>query len=181
MSEKDLLSLNQSEVIEILGERITIQDVFGINEEDLSGEFQVHPAHHAYFNYQLALAERELAATEDAKELVYAECDEYYREELIDEGVKITESQVKSRIIRDFSYGKALKKERDAQYKVSVLKKFVRSLEQKTSLLITAGNHAREEMKMTGMSIREKEQQDIVSEVKTNLRTLTMKRKQKQD
>lgn len=154
-----------------VGDReFSVESLFEIDQADLIMEFKDQAALYAFFVNEMSKAERDHAVVVSEKELVYADADDYWRAEFDREGLKITENAIKSAIIRDAAYGRAINREIEARYVYHSLKGLVRALEQRADMLIQLGAHVRAEFEMTGMTIRKQEYNAMIEETKTNLK-----------
>lgn len=161
--------------IELEGKEYLIAVLFKVEETDFDKAFSEQAALYAYLLNETVKAEEIHRIAAAHKELVYAECDEYWREELKGSGRKVTESVIKSAIIRDDEYGRAISREITAKIRYDQLKGIARAWEVRGRMLSSYGAHKRAEIEMTGMGIRDR-QYDEISEAKTRLRKKGKKR-----
>jgi len=143
-----------------------IMKVFGIDEDNLTKEFQSQSAVYAYFSTLAAAAEDRMRKAEFKKEQEYARSDTWYRKEAENNNQKLTEPMVKAKIIMDEDYTQAVEEENTAIYEFKVLKAIVSAMEQRSNMLISLGSHVRHESSMTGMNIRDGRESDIDAAVK---------------
>jgi len=179
MSVKDLSSLElvgDLGMLEVGGKKLPIKELFEINEFDLDKEYREQSALYAYFVSAFSEAERDHAAAVSHKELVIADCDEYYREKFLSDGRKVTENVIKSAIIQDDEYGRAIDREISAKHYYSTLKGIVKAMELRAEMLRSLGAKMRSEYEMTNMTVRSKNYDDSIQEFKTNLRKKPQKR-----
>lgn len=114
-------------------------------------------------------AEREATRAKAAEERAYAAADEFYREDLSKQGTKFTETMIKSLVTLDEDYITAQEAAADAQNRYLLYKQLVRAMEMRSDMLISMGAHQRAEISMTGMKVKEKEYDDVVSNVRQSL------------
>lgn len=153
-----------------------IEDLFYIDETNLTQEFMRQAALYAYFSTLLSTADMKANSVDLMKDQAYAEADLYYREDADKNGRKITEPQVKSTVTIDEAYAKACERDIQMRYDVSILKSIVKALEQRAEMLISLGAHLRHEADMTGMNIRETAFEKSVDDVKAVLRASNSKK-----
>ena len=134
--------------------KFDIPEIFAVDEANLTSDFASQAAMFAFFSTKLADAERDKAQVEMKLEMIYAQADDAYRAEMDMNNRKYTEAVIKSLIIRDEEYGIAKQAEIDSKYIVDLLKAIVNSLKMRADMLISLGAHMRQEMDMTGMSIK---------------------------
>ena len=178
MRGKGRSSQNQLDpgMVKVGNQEFSIDSLFDIDQEDLNKEYRDQAPLYAFFITEMAKAERAHAEVVSEKDLVYADADDYWRAEFDREGLKITESAIKSAIIRDAAYGRAIGREIQARYNYNSLKGLVRALEQRSALLISLGANVRTEMEMTGMTIRRRDYDNTINEAKANLKKRAEKR-----
>lgn len=176
MSEEYPSSQNPEDLgfIEIDGKSYSLETLLGI--DDLDEAYMKQAPLYAFIAMKVSEAELEYDMAVQQRELVYAEADEYYRRKFDDLGQKVTESAIKSAVIQDRDYGEAMEKELKAKHRHRTLKQIAQALEQRSRMLTSLGAHRRAEMDMTNMTIKKREQEDTVEEVR---RTLRRRRKQK--
>jgi hypothetical protein len=146
---------------------VDLNEIFNVNEDDLTREFAQQASTYAYFASLCALAEHSAAVAEAKKEQEYSLADLAIRKKFEHNGQKSTEAQIRSSVLADVKYSKAAGTAMDAEGDYKMLKAVVRALEQRAEMLISLGAHLRAEMSQTGMNIREKGYQDVVDEAKT--------------
>ena len=117
MNEKDRSNQNLKNLgsVEISGKNLSIKELFPINEYDLDKEYREQAALYAYFVTEMANAEEAHNTAVADREFVVAECDEHYRDMFRQEDRKVTENVIKSSIIQDDEYGRAIDKEISAK------------------------------------------------------------------
>jgi hypothetical protein len=147
-------------------ENITIDlaTVLEINESDLTREYSQQAAQYGYFATMLARAERTMIRAETFTQRIYAQADDFWRNEL--KGMKFTEPQIKGLVLLDEEYIKAQDEEAEAVYNYKLIKALVDALNKKAEMLISLGAHIRAEVGMTGMTMREKKLDDSVKALK---------------
>jgi hypothetical protein len=150
--------------------KFDLADIFYIDENTLTEEYSRQAATHAYFTTALAAAEHRAAKLSMRLEQSYADADEYWRKEYDDMGKKYTEAVIKSLVIRDEEYGEIKVNYQDTQYEVDLLKAIVNSMRIRADMLVSLGAHIRQEYEMTGMSIRDREFDKVVDNVKSKIK-----------
>jgi hypothetical protein len=175
MKERDRSSQKLGS-IKVGGKTLSLASLFEVDEVDLDKEYREQSALYAYFVVEAAKAEREHASAVDEKDFVHAECDEFYREEIRDTGVKLTEAMVESAIIQDDEYREVRIQLLRAKEHWTILKGIVRALEQRANMLISLGAHRRAEFDMTNMVIKKSDYDASVEDVKTSLKNRRRKR-----
>ena len=168
-------SIDLGGFVEIRGKKISIRELFPINEYDLDKEYREQAALYAYFVNEMANAEEAHAAAVADREFAVAECDEYYREKFHLEDRKVTENVIKSSIIQDDEYGRAINREISAKHYYSTLKGIVKAMELRADMLRSLGAHMRSEYEMTNMTVKSRNYDESVREVKTKLGKRTQK------
>jgi hypothetical protein len=142
---------------------VKFSDISMIDTENLSAEFAQQPALYAYFGMLVGMAEKRVADLDLKKDQAFADADEFYREEFEKAGKKVTEAVIKNEVHRDEAYIKAYKLHAEAESQLTILKNFLKALDQRAQMLISSGAQTRHEIGMTNMTINE---QDSVATVK---------------
>lgn len=151
-------------------EKYNLNNLFLIDEDDLTTEFSEQPALYARFSFLLARVDREVARAKMVKEQEYAKADEIAREAFVEEGQKFTEAAVRGQVLQDEEYNKAEHDLIDIEGLHSILKAVVFAMSQRADMLISLGAQVRSELGMTGMNIKEKVLEDRIEEAKKVLK-----------
>lgn len=132
-----------------------LEDIFIIDETNLTQEFAQQASLYAYFSGLSAQLEYNLSLISTAKEQSYAEADSYYRADAVHNDKKITEAQVRAAVILDEEYNKYVESETEAHRDYKIVQGIVRALEQRANMLISLGSQVRHEANMDGMNIHD--------------------------
>lgn len=141
-----------NEPIIIDGETYTFADLTGVGV-DLTQEFKIQSSRYAYISALAAKAEALYSERKGDREALYADLELEYREKLADS--KPTEGKIKSNVITDDEYLKAVMAENDALRDWKLLRALVDGLRQRGEMLISLGAHLRAERDFTDMHINE--------------------------
>lgn len=152
--------------------RVDIDDLFHIDDTDLTTEYSRQAAYYARYAVLTARAELEANKAKVRREQEYAELDGYYREDLREYGVKVTESKIKEAIRKDGSYAETIDAEINAKHRHTILKSICDALKMRADMLVSMGAHMRQEMSMTGISIKDKKLQSSMAGLKGAMRRL---------
>jgi hypothetical protein len=174
---KDIDAVVDSVIEEISGSIITvvtmkgskkfdIGKLFNINQELISDDFSTQASMYAFFAVLAANADRIATMKTLLYDQVAAAADETYRAQFEVDGRKYTEAVIKSMVVRDEEVVKAFTVKEDANYDLAILKAIVRAFEQRAMMLQSLGSQLRHEYDMQGMSIREREIEQISKNVK---------------
>lgn len=124
---------------------LNVQEELSVSEETLSQDYMEQAGKYAWW----AVLAESAKAQRDKKEIdmdkAEAEADKRVRKELELDGVKITESLVKSRIKLDSEYLEAVDAYNKAKKNAAVLDKLVRAFDHRKEMLISLGAQLREE------------------------------------
>lgn len=156
--------------------RVNVDDLFYIDNTDLTTEYSKQAAYYARYTTLAARANLDAKKSTVHREREYAELDEHYREELRENGIKVTEPMIKEAIRNDEDYAEAVDAEVDAKHKHAILKSICEALKMRADMLISMGAHMRQEMSMTGMSIKDKRFQDGMIGLKDTMRMIKARR-----
>lgn len=170
---------------DIVGTKLTISkgktfdllEIFNVNPDDLSNAFAQQAALYAYFSTLQAEAERQLSISKFAVDQEYANADEFYRQDMERQEKKYTETVIKSLVIRDEDYTKKENSRITLEYEVNLLKSITRALAQRGDMLISLGAMTRQELSMTGMTMRDKAMDDMPKDVKSAIGAMRKMRK----
>lgn len=149
---------------------IDIDDLFRINEDDLTSEFAKQASLYARFGVLAAKAEWGSSKSSAAKDQEYALADLHYRDSMEEEGKKYTEGLIRSLVLSDEVYSIAIEADNQANYAYRVMRAISSALEQRANMLISLGAFVRQEMSQTDMNIRHKKYDDAIEETKKRLR-----------
>lgn len=116
-----------------------------ISEDTLSNDFMEQAGKYAWWATLAETAKAHRDNLEAIMDKVEAEADTRVRKKLDVEGIKITESLVKSRIKLDEQYQESLKAYVKAKKNASIIEKIVRAFDHRKEMLISLGAHLREE------------------------------------
>lgn len=133
-------------------------------------------AFYAFFVNEMAKVGKEHELAVKKRDLVYAEADEFFREEFRGAGEKFTEGVIRSLVLQDEEYGIVLEEEIEAKYQHNVMKGVVKAMEQRSYMLNSLGAHKRAEFSMTDMTIKAQEYDRAIGDVKKTLRKRSKKR-----
>lgn len=149
----------------------SVDDIFTIDETDLTKEFIQQPTLYGFFATAMAAAEDQMNRAEYMKEQEYAAADDAARRTMDLNGQKYTETVIRNMAQMDEQYAEIVEKELQAKYDYKILKSIVNALEQRANMLISVGSHLRHEANMTGMNIRENAALDISTDVKNAIKS----------
>lgn len=150
--------------------KFTVDDIFGIDETDISKEYIMQASIYGFFAAIMSAAEDIANREEFNKDQEYAACDADARERMERNGLKYTENVIRGMIFQYESYQKAVSRAFKTQYDYKIIKALVRGLEQRAEMLISLGSHLRHESDMTGMTIKDREIDNMSKQVKQSLR-----------
>lgn len=140
-----------------------------IDDSNITEEFTKQAALYGYWSGQLAEAERIRAKVDNNKDVEYAIADREYRDDYESHGQKYTEAVIKADVTRDEGYQSVVEEYRNADYVYNALRGLLKALDMRASMLISLGATLRAEADMTGMSIRDKNVQDMTASVKEQI------------
>jgi len=143
-----------------------IAEVLNINPDDITTEYIRQAALYGYFTVLAARAEDAAGRADSKKEQEYAQADLDIRDEAERNGKKTTETQIRSQVLIDVSYDKMVNASFVTKLDHKLLKAIVAALEMKANMLISLGAMIRNEMSMTGMTMKENQLKAATDEVK---------------
>ena len=149
--------------------KFTVDDIFGIDETDISKEYIMQASIYGFFAAIMSTAEDISNRAEFEKDQEYAACDADARERMELNGSKVTETMIRGMVFQYESYQNAVNRAFKTQYDYKILKAMVRGLEQRAEMLISLGSHLRHESNMTGMTIKDREIDNMSKNVKQSL------------
>ena len=170
--------MNDEIIKEIVGTELTlydmhgklrtfkIDDIFNIDETNISKEFAQQASVYAFFATLAALAERKAADADFLKDQEYAQADQACREELDEGSIKYTEAVIKSMVLTDAGYTKRVKNHVIMEYDYKLLKAIAEALKQRADMLISLGAYLRHEMDQTSMNIKRSQVDNAAEEAK---------------
>lgn len=178
MRGKDRLSLNLKGLglIKAGGKSYKVDELFGI-DDDLDKEYREQAAFYAFFVNEMSRVGKDHELAVKKRDLIYAEADEFFRKEFKDTGEKFTEGVIRSLVLQDEEYGIVLEDEIEAKYQHNVMKGVVRAMEQRSYMLNSLGAHKRAEYDMTEMTIKNREYDRAIGDVKKTLREKSKKQR----
>lgn len=155
MAGNDVLSLLGGTKVKVRTKEIDLENVFHVEEADLSKEFMQQASMYAYFATAQADAEYQANMAELDKEQEEAAADSEFRIQLEMTGKKYTEAVVKGLIVRDDVVFEKTKKLNDARYQQKLLKAICSALEMRAQMLQSLGSHLRHEYEQIGLTTKE--------------------------
>jgi len=162
------------------GKTIELVEIFAVDVEDLSVDFSQQAALYAYFSSLQVWAERQLSLAKFDSEQTYAERDDFFRHYKDKRDEKYTEAVIRSLVIRDDRYDEKEKKRIQLEYEVNLLKSLTRALAQRGDMLISLGAMTRQEMSMTGMTMRDKVLNDLPKDLRAIVKNAITKKERDQ-
>jgi hypothetical protein len=173
MDDEIINEINGTEFVVRVGEdkyrKFKVEDIFSIDDTDITREFIRQPTLFGFFSVLMANAEFVAGRAKFAAERQYAASDSAVREEAELNGNKMTEGAVRAATLLEELYTKAKRKELRTELDWKLLKAIAGALEQRANMLVSLGSQLRHEESMTGMNIRERALQKTVDDVKKNL------------
>lgn len=153
-----------------MSKSFTVEDIFSVDENDLTKEFMQQPSIYGYFATAMAVAEDNANRAEYRKDQEYAAADDASRKAMDLNGLKYTETVIRGMVLTDEQYAAAVADELQAKYEYKILKAIVNALEQRANMLVSLGSHLRHEENMTGMNIRDRAIDNMSKNVKDVIR-----------
>lgn len=150
--------------------KFTVADIFNIDETDITKEFMQQASLYGFFATISAMAEDVANRADFDKDQEYAQADIAWRESFEQNSRKYTEAVVRSTVMTDAGYVRAVERHLKTEYDFKLLKAIVRALEQRADMLVSLGSHLRHEEGMTGMTIKERQLQAQENDIKSILR-----------
>ena len=126
-----------------------------IDQERLSEEFATQASAYAYVGMLVAEADAVYSDVKNDKELIYAECDAKFRDDLNRTGQKFTEAVIRGLVLLDDEYKQVLEDETQALMTLKMLKALHEAMRVKGEMLISLGATLRSEAQFTEMRINE--------------------------
>lgn len=154
-----------------------IMDLFAINPDDLSAEMAKQAAIFGFFSITAINAEDVASKASFEKDTDEAGADLEIRAKLVADGVKFTETTVRSMVTTDESCVKKSLVELKTRYDHKLLKAIVATLEQRASMLISLGAMMRSELDQTNLHIKENAFNGAVENAKATLEEAKKARK----
>ena len=147
-----------------------LDELFSIDDTDMTYEYAHQVGLYGRFSIAVARAEQQYAKAKFTTQQEYAQADEVLRKQLVAEDKKFTEAVVKSLVLQDEEYLEVYEKELDAEHLYKLLRSILNAFNQRADMLISMGAHLRAEMGMTGMTIKDKQLKESISDVKEQVR-----------
>lgn len=166
MAGSDVLSLLDGTKIKVRGKEIDLENVFHVEEADLSREFMQQASMYAYFAVAQVDAEYNANTVELDKDQEEARADAEFRTQLEITGKKYTEAVVRGLIVVDESVSEKAQKLNDARYQQKLLKAICSALEMRAQMLQSLGSHLRHEYEQTGLTTKESQLHTAIDNVK---------------
>lgn len=137
--------------------------------KDLITEFRDQASLYAYVAMMTADAEALWLEAKMETAEVKADTDKEVRQDLLQNGEKVTEDKVKAEVEVRRGYKECKRAEIDARAQMLILRAVERSLDQRAQMLISLGAHLRAEADQTGMLI--KDTKETLQQIKEGKRT----------
>jgi hypothetical protein len=125
--------------------------------EDLDSAYINQASLYAYYAEQSRIATKKMDNFKLRIDAVEAELDKQIRNEAAESGTKITEKAIEQNILRDEKYVKAVMSYNDAKAVSQMLRDILDAFKQRKDMLIQVGLTRRDELRVTGMRVDEKE------------------------
>jgi hypothetical protein len=155
MAGSDVLEVLKGTMVKVKGKAIDLENVFHVEEADLSKEFMQQASMYAYFATAQADAEYNANMAELNKDQEEAAADSEFRAQLDMTGKKYTEAVIRGLVVRDEAVSKSVRNLNSARYQQKLLKAICSALEMRAQMLQSLGSHLRHEYEQTGLNTRE--------------------------
>lgn len=166
MAGSDILSLLGGTKIRVKGKEIDLEDVFHVEEANLSTEFMQQASMYAYFAVAQVDAEYNANMVELDKDQEEAQADSEFRTQLEITGKKYTEAVIKGLIVQDEAVSKKIRNLNGVRYQQKLLKAVCSALEMRAQMLQSLGSHLRHEYEQTGLTTKESQLHTAIDNVK---------------